>query len=247
MKRARPLHISRIALIGIAMVGASACSEKGDAPGQGDNATAAASGAVPAAKHTPNPSMQAPPSKAFGQFERIDAGKFHSTEQFTVFNPAAFPGTVDSIQYQYVYTDDRLASARPYNFDVTLKIFKFASAAQAKASLDRGIAGAIPIAEAGKVQLPPCSGQKRDADQFVGPDKIVKTIPNPRGGEVTIRQPGDFNMYDCTRGHNPEESAVWVEGEYYFVASALALKVGDKPEGRVEDLAKDYLAALGPR
>jgi hypothetical protein len=239
-----------------ALLAITACSEKessgkADRSGNADNVTATgASEPAPAPKHAPNPSKTSPPSPAFAQFERIEAGKFHSTEQFSSRNPGVFfPGAIDNVQYQYVYTDDRFAKYRSFGFDLTLQIVKFPSADQAKAFLDRALAKAIPIAEADRVQLPRCSGEKRAGDDFVGPDKIVRTLPNPRGGQITILHSGDFNMYDCTRGSNRSESAVWTEGEYYFLVNAgpMSGKPDDTGYGRAEELAVDYTNALGPR
>jgi hypothetical protein len=246
MERAGAKQIFRTAIAGLALIGASACSEQ-DRSGKADNATAAGAGeSAPAAKHAPNPSRAYPPSTAFAQFERIDAGKFHSTEQFTVFNPGT-SGAVDSIQYQYIYTDDRLAGVRSHNFDVVLQITKFPSAEGPRALLDNAIARAIPIAEADRVRLPPCRGQKRGGDDFVGPSKIVRTLPNPRGGEITILHSGDFNMNDCTRGSNQTETAIWTEGEFFFMVDALPMRPGDTGYGRAQDLAIDYTRALGQR
>lgn len=236
----------RAASISAALIAISGCNDK-PAGGAKDGNETAASAPAPSGKHTPNPSSAYPPSKGFDQFLKVDAGRFHSTEQFTVFNPAQMPGSTDSITYQYIYTDDRTAKIRAYNFDVSLKIIKLPSAEQAKAALDRSLAAAIPIANATSVKLPACNGSKRDSDQFIGPSKILETLPNPRGGEVTIFQPGDFNNYDCTRKHNPEESAAWVVDEYYFSAIASAHNMTDAPEGRVKEFVTDYLAALGPR
>jgi hypothetical protein len=219
------------------------------APGNNLAAAAGAGGTPSAAGHAPNPSRTAPPSTAFAQFERLDAGRFHSTQQFTVFNAAAYPGAVDSIQYNYIYTDDRFAGARSYNTDVILQIVKFSSAEGARAFHDNVIARAIPIAEADRVRLPSCRGEKSGNDDFLGPSKIVRTLSNPRGGEITILHSGDFNMYDCTRGSNREETAIWTESEFLFLVSALPIagRQGDTGYGRAQDLAVDYTNALGPR
>lgn len=250
MERAGNRQVLRAAIAGLALIGASACGDT-NGSGKAENLLAAgASEAAPAApQHAPNPSTTAPPSPAFAQFQRIDAGRFHSTQQFTVFNAAAFPGSVDSVQYNYIYTDDRFAGVRSYDTDVNLQIVKFPSAEGARAFLDNVVARAIPIAEAGSVRLPACNGEKRANDDFVGPSKIVRTLPNPRGGEITILHSGDFNMYDCTRGSNRTEMAIWAEGEYYFLASALPMpsRREDSGEGRAQDLATDYTRALGSR
>jgi len=249
MERAGAKRIFLAATAGLALIGASACGENHHS-GRAANATPVATvESAPAATHAPNPSRQYPPSTAFTQFQRIDAGRFYSTEQFTVFNSATSDGAVDGIQYQYVYTDDRFARVRSYNFDVTLAIAKFPSAERAKAKLDSVVTRAIPIAQADSVRLPPCRGQKSDSDDFVGPDKIVRTLPNPRGGEITILHSGDFNMYDCARGSNATETAVWTEGEFMFTATAMPManKPGDTGYGRAEELATDYTRALGPR
>lgn len=249
MGQAAAKQIFRAAIIGLALLGASACGDN-NRTAKADNAPPVAAGAsAPAAGHAPNPSRQYPPSPAFAQFERIDAGRFYSTEQFTVFNPATADGAVDSIQYQYVYADDRFARVRAYNFDVTLTILKFPTAERTKAMLDSITSRAIPIARADSVRLPACRGEKRGSDDFVGPDKIVRTLPNPRGGEITILQSGDFNMYDCTRGSNRTETAVWTDGEFLFTANAMPMPSppGDTGYGRAEELATDYTRALGPR
>lgn len=249
MERAGARQVFRTGIAGLALIGASACGET-DGSGNAGNASAAgANAAAPAARTAPNPSREAPPSTAFARFERLDAGKFHSTQQFTVFNAAGMPGAVDSIQYNYIYSDDRFAGSRSYDTDVTLQIIKFDSAERASAFLSNAIAQSIPIAQADSVQLPACQGQKSDGDDFVGPSKIVRTIPNPRGGEITILHSGDFNMYDCTRGSNRTETAIWTEGEYYFAASALPMSArpDDTGYGRAQDLAIDYTTALGPR
>lgn len=243
------LHICRLAVLGLALGGASACSENAGSNGQATvapAATAATPGAAGRAPHAPNPSKAYPPSQAFAQFERIDAGKFHSTEQFTVFDSAAFPGSVDSIQYSYIYTNGRFDTVRKYNADVSLQVVKFPSAEQAKVFLDQAIAKSIPIADAATVKLPKCVGQKKGNDDFVGPSKLVKTLPHPRGGEIKVLTGGDFNMYDCTRGSNEDESAIWTDGEFYFLVDARKLKPSDVVKGRAEELALDYLAALGP-
>lgn len=247
MERAGAKQIFRAAVIGLALIAVSACGQNRP-PAKADTAPAAGA-AAPAAGHAPNPSRQYPPSAAFAQFERIDAGRFYSTEQFTVFNPATSDGAVDSIQYNYVYTDDRFASVHSYNTDVSLTILKFPSAERAKALVDSIISRAVPIARADSVRLPACRGEKSGSDDFVGPEKIVRTLPNPRGGEITILQSGDFNMYDCTRGSNRTETAVWSEGEFVFTAAALPMTSprDDTGYGRAEDLATDYTRALGPR
>jgi hypothetical protein len=235
----------------LALIGASACSDNSRSGNAGNpgNAATAAGPAAAAAGHAPNPSRQFPPSPAFAQFERIEAGRFHSTEQFTVFSPANAGGAVDRVQYQYVYSDDRFASVRLYNFDVTLQITRYPSAERARAVLDGIVSRAIPIARAASVRLPACRGQKSDSDDFVGPDKLVRTLPNPRGGEITILHSGDFNMHDCTRGSNRTETAVWSDGEFLFAATAspMSARPDDTAYGRAEELATDYTRALGPR
>lgn len=244
----------RVVLTGLALVAVAACNQTGGSGNMGNmgnsgNGTASAGEPAPAAKHAPNPSRSSPPSAAFAQFERIDAGRFHSTQQFTVFNAAAFPGSVDSIQYNYIYTDDRFAGQRSYDTDVNLQIIKFESPERAQAYLANAIRQSIPLAQAGSVRLPSCRGEKSASDDFVGPSKLVRTLPNPRGGEITILHSGDFNMFDCTRGSNRTETAIWVEGEYYFLASAgpMPSRPNDNGEGRAQDLAVDYTRALGPR
>ncbi len=249
MEQAGAKHIIRAAIVGLALIGASACSEKTPS-GKADTAPPTAAGApATAAAFAPNPNRQYPPSTAFDQFLRIVAGRFHSTEQFTVFDAANSGGAVDHIQYNYVYTDDRFAAIHNYNTDVSLSISKFPTAEMARASVDRYLAGAIPIARADSVRLPACRGEKSGSDDFVGPEKIVRTVPNPRGGVITILHSGDFNMYDCTRGSNRTETAVWTDGEYVFTASALPMvrPADDTGYGRAEELAIDYTTALGPR
>jgi hypothetical protein len=249
MKRAGANHIFRTAVAGLALIAASACGEKDRSEKAEAGAEAGASGSAPPAKIAPNPSKSAPPSPAFAQFERLETGKFHSNQQFTVFNAAAFPGSVDSIQYNYVYSDGRFADIRSYDTHVTLQIVKFSSAERAKAFFDNAIAKSVPIAQAGSVRLPACSGQKRGSDDFVGPSKLVRTLPNPRGGEIAILQSGDFNMNDCRRSSNRSESAIWTEGEFYFLVVALPTpgNMENTGYGRAEEFAVDYTQALGTR
>jgi hypothetical protein len=202
-------------------------------------------------KHTPNPAPGSTPSRAFEKFERIDTDKFYSTQQFTVLNTYSHPGIVDAIHYNYVYADGRYSAFHSYNTDVSLEIFKFPSADKAQQYLKELVAKSIPIADAAKVKLSKCVGEKRDNDEFIGPDKLVKKMIHPNGGEIIVYQGGDYNMVDCTRGNGNQEYVVWTDGEFYFEVVALpeANAPNNSParkgEGRAEELAIDYLAALG--
>jgi hypothetical protein len=235
------LRIRGIAAVGI-MLSLSACGERSKPTRQNDNL---ASAAVSKPLHAPNPSKTAPPSATFAGYERIDTRKFYSTQQFTVINTTEFPGAVDEVSYDYVYADGRFSAIHSNNADVVLTIVKFSSPDLAKAYLDSQTGKAIPIANADTVSLPKCSGEKRDNDNFIGPNKIVKQLHEKERYDITVLQPGDFNMGDCSRGHNPEEKAVWADGQYYFVSDAIAMNGKDSPQGRAEELAVDYAAALG--
>ncbi len=242
MNRPNLLRFSRVALLILALAAANACTDK-NADDNGGNLVATA---LPGADQgTPNPSRAYPPSKAFAQWDRLKLGDFHSTEQSTVFNRAAFPGSVDSIQYAYVFSDGRFDKVRSGNADANLSITKFTSAAQAKAAVDAAARDSVPFAEAARVKLPKCVGSKSDGDDFVGPSKLVKRIPNPRGSDVVVLRGGDFNTNDCKRGSNRDEQAMWSEGEYLFIVSASPMPspADDVAYGRAEGLALAYLAA----
>lgn len=236
------LGLARVGLLAVTLAAATGCTDRSSGNDVGNTAGTA----LPVAEQgAPNPSRAYPPSKAFAQWDRLKLGDFHSTEQSTVFNPAVFPGSVDSIQYAYVFSDGRFDKVRSGNADASLNITKFASAAQAKAAVDAAVRDTIPIAAAAGVKLPQCAGSKSDRDDFVGPSKLVKWIPNPRGSDVVVLRGGDFNTQDCKRGSNRDEQAMWSEGEYLFVVSAgpMPSPADDAADGRAEGLALAYLAA----
>ena len=201
--------------------------------------------AVPAPKHTPNPSSQSPPTPGFEKFAILDTNKFYQTQSFSVFNSSA--GSVKNVQYNYVYRDGRFEKVNSYDTDVNLEIFEFASPEKARTYLKKKTTGAIPEAKASSVKLPPCKGEKRDNDNFVGPAKIAKTLRHPNGSEIVVMHSGDFNMWDCKRGNNRDETVLWTDGVYYFKAEALPMSKlkDDTAHGRAEEFAIDYLAALG--
>jgi len=201
--------------------------------------------AVPAPKHTPNPSRKYPPTPGFEKFAILDTNKFYQTQSFSQSLSA---GSVKNVQYNYAYQDGRFAKLpNRYDTDVNLEIFEFASPEKARAYLKKKTAGAIPEAKASSVKLPPCKGEKRDNDTFVGPAKIAKTLRHPNGSEIVVMHSGDFNMWDCKRGNSRDETVLWTDGVYYFEADALPMSKikDDNASGRAEEFAIDYLGALG--
>jgi len=200
------------------------------------------------AKPAPSISAKAPVPPGFEKFAVLDTEKFYQTAAFSVFDKRI--GYLKNVSYNYAYSDGRFDKMQSYKTDVQLNVYEFASAEKAQAYFKNGLARAIPAAQADTVKLPRCVGEKSGGDEFVGPDKIIKRLRHPNGGEIVVTHSGDFNMYDCKRGSNRSENVAWTDGVYYFGVSAspyVGRKDGEPGSigyGRAEEFALDYLAAL---
>lgn len=196
-------------------------------------------------------STTSPPTPGFEKFALVEVGDFTMEKAFSVFNKQG--GYLRNVDYTYKYTDKRNASMHgPYSVDAQMVIREYDSPQKTEKMLNDRIAESVPLAEAGKVKLPKCSGEKSGSDEFVGPEKLVKRVRISGGGEMVVFRDGDFNMYDCTRGSNYGESVAWTDGAYYFSVTSSAYHVRrDEPGGtgynRAEEFARQYLKASGKR
>ncbi|MEY2564547.1 MAG: hypothetical protein QOH88_2740 [Verrucomicrobiota bacterium] len=187
-----------------------------------------------------------PPSPGFEKLSPVNTSKFHQTNAFSVFDASV--GYLKTIHLNYAYSDGRYEKIHSYNCDVGMDISEFATAEQAQTYLKKRIGKTIPEEKASTVKLPPCKGEKRNNDEFTGPQKLQKKFRHPNGSEIFVTHGGDFNMYDCKRGSNRDEQVRWTDGVYFFEISALPMSKGgleDTGYGRAEEFALDYLTALG--
>ena len=190
-----------------------------------------------------------PPTPGFEKFALVEFGDFTMEQAFSVFNKV--DGYLRNVDYRYKYTDQRNKSLHgQYSVDAQVVIREYDSSQKVAKMLKDRIAKTVPLAEAGKVKLPKCSGEKSDSDEFIGPERLVKRLKISGGGEMVVFRDGEFNMFDCKRGSNRGESVIWTDGAFYFSVSSMAFGIyEDKPGGtgygRAEAFAKQYLKALG--
>ena len=190
-----------------------------------------------------------PPTPGFEKFALVEVGDFTMEQAFSVFDKSG--GYLRNVDYRYKYTDKRNASMHgQYSVDAQMIIREFDSSQKAEKLFKEIVAESVPLAQAGKVKLPKCSGEKSDRDDFIGPCKLVKRLKISGGGEAVVRRDGDFNMVDCERGSNRGESVVWTEGAYVFTVFTMPFSIhenepGGTGYGRAEEFARQYLKAMG--
>ncbi len=243
--------VSAILLIVFIAAGCSVFSKLADektSSGSSDNSSD--SNSVTPAKPTVPASTSSPPTPGFEKFAVVETENFTMEQAFSVFNKDM--GYLKNIDYRYKYTDKRNAKLHgEYGVDAQLQIMDFGTPEKVQERLKQRVKESIPIEKADTVKLPRCVGEKSDSDEFLGPDKLVKTLKHPNGSDIVILRSGDFNMYDCKRGSNESEYAVWTDENFYFtVHTGGHSKAGEGNPyytgyGRAEEFAIEYLKSLG--
>ena len=108
-------------------------------------------------------SVQYPPTPGFEKFALVEVGDFTMEQAFSVFNKTG--GYLRNVDYRYKYTDGRNKSLHgQYSVDAQVVVREFDSAQKAEKLFKEIVEKAVPLAEAGKVKLPRCVGEKSGSD-----------------------------------------------------------------------------------
>lgn len=188
-------------------------------------------------------------------YEKLAPAKFGKFAYARSLSPSRPQGSryLEEVTISYNYADRRYEKFHYeyYIADVRLVIKKFASEAEARASVEKIGAAAVPADDYDKkVKLPRCDPNKET--DYETPEVLVRRIPHKNGSEIFVLQSGKFWDYKCVVSSNETENIYWADGVYAFEVetpplSNPALSYQDRIPGfgLAQDFFADYLPAIG--